>query len=193
MDDGDNMMKGTPLYLTSKISAGSKISVFIDRKSYSKKTQYMSRLDVVKKLFDSFVNRSIAYSFNSAIGLMSFSTKSKLECDISPFYETFRNDMEKLKTSGSTALYESLKDAGEKLIAWKNMDLDKRKNAVLRVICLSDGYDTGNSYTTKHEVEKKFLQNNIILDCIAIGSEYDDYLGKISKKIFQFFVNGPVG
>ena len=192
-ETGDNMVTGNVLHhssrLVSVVTEDTKVSIFKKRKFNHKKGNYLTRLDVVKKLFDSFVNRSIAYSFNTAIGLMSFNDSSNLECDISPFYETFRGNMDKLRTSGGTALYESLKDACTKLVAWKIADPEKRKTANLRIICLSDGASTDKKFGIKSEAERLCLQHGIILDCIAIGSEYDSYLGTISKKTGGYMFN----
>lgn len=188
-EDGDGVSKGQ-LLSPSLVPYDwtTKLSIFGDCEQYVKKTHYLSRLNVVKKLFDAFINRSIAYSFNTSIGLMSFSDKSKIECEMTPFYESFRDNMDNLTTKGATALYESLKCAAEKLIMWKEMDLEKRGGAKLRVICLSDGKDT-ESPNAKYQIETLFLKHNIILDCIVIGSDYENYLGAISKKTGGYMFN----
>jgi ubiquitin-protein ligase len=180
---GDGFQSGKIFGSYNTFTEGMKIAILPSSNHYGNiETHYLSRLDVVKKLFDSFINRCIAYSFNTAIGLISFSTKSEVECEISPFYETFRNNLDNLYAEGETALYNAIKDASEKLILWKKADLEKRGKANLRIICLSDGHDTESSYDTKYDIEKILVSNKIILDCIAIGSEYDTNLGSLSKK-----------
>lgn len=166
------------------------LSVIGDRKTFSgnNSKKYLSRLDIVKKLFDSFVNRSNAYSFNTAIGLISFSNKSKVECEMTPFYESFRDHVDKLRTDGSTALYEALSDASDNLVKWKMADMNKRSRAKLRVICLSDGSNTENSVSSIN-IEKKFMEQNITLDCIVIGSDFDDKLSHISRKTGGYIFN----
>jgi len=192
-DNGDGIYKGYKLSNENKITNFTDLS-FFDKQIPSSVKNYLTRLDVVKKLFNAFINRSIAYSFNTAIGLMSFSNESKLECELTPFYESFRDKMDTLKTNGATALYASLKDAVDKLVVWREADLEKRGQAKLRVICLSDGKDTGLS-TMKYQVEKLFKHHGVILDCIVIGSDYDNYIGTISKKtngyVFGGFTTNP--
>ena len=187
-DTGDSISSGQLLLPSTGLWNDTTISIFDNEKIRTNSRHYMTRLGIVKKLFDAFINRSIAYSFNTAIGLMSFSDKSKLECDITPFYESFRDKMDSLDTNGATALYESLKDAIHKLVMWREADLDKRKNAKLRVICLSDGKDTGLT-NIKLQVETLFIKHNIILDCIVIGDDYDTYIGEISKKTGGYMFN----
>jgi len=188
--DGDGTYRGillagaTNFYNCNNIT----LKIFTDQTPHLKKTHYLSRLDVVKKLFDAFINRSIAYSFNTAIGLMSFSDKSKVECEITPFYESFRDRMDSLHTNGGTALYETLQNAMEKLTLWKNADEEKRSNARLRIICLSDGKDTQNSHFI-YNIKNSLIMNNIVLDSIVIGSDFDNYLGKLSKESKGYIFN----
>ena len=161
---------------------------FFKGKKLTTTKNYLTRLDVVKKLFDAFINRSIAYSFNTAIGLMSFSDKSKLECEMTPFYESFRDKMDELDTNGETALYESLNDAIGKLVIWREADLEKRKNAKLRIICLSDGKDSG-LVNIKYQIASLLTKHSIKLDFIAIGQDYETHLGDISKKTGGYMFN----
>lgn len=192
VDDGDNVMRGCRLMPSSRlhmINESDKLYQRENRLTHKnvKKINYFTRLDVVKKLFDAFTNRSIAYAFPNCIGLQSFSSDTKLECPISPYFETFRTHVDDLTENGSTALYKALKDAADHLIEWRKGDMAKRGNAKLRVVCLSDGKNT--EYQTKTEIEQLFLGNNIILDCIVIGDDYDSFLGFLSKKTNGYVFN----
>jgi len=180
---GDGYVSGTlisPYQKLVNLGDEKKISLF-KKKVGNNKHNYLTRLDVVKKLFDSFINRSIAYSFNTAIGLISFSDASKVECEISPYYESFRDNINGLKAYGATALFGSLKEASTKLLDWKKADLEKRKDAKLRIICLTDGFSTDQNPRTILQTNSLLSDNNIILDCITIGSEFDVSLSKLSK------------
>jgi len=159
-----------------------------EKTTFSKECHYMTRLDVVKKLFDAFINRTNAYAFNTAIGLISFSDKSEIECEITPYYESFREKVNKLKTDGSTAMFSALFDAADKLTSWKKADLEKRSGAKLRVVCLSDGKDTASSKSI-YEVNRLFGKQNIILDVIVIGSDYDRAMIDFSWNTGGFMFN----
>ena len=184
---GDNFSTGQLLSSTQRIAnlASAQFHIFSNvdpvRRRMKKDKHHLSRLDVVKKLFDSFINRSIAYSFNTAIGLMSFSDKSKVECEMTPYYECFREKVDELTTSGATALYDCLKEASEKLTIWKQGDA-KRREARLRIVCLTDGKDTNSTARIKSQVEALLMRQNIILDCIMITDDYDRSLCNISKR-----------
>jgi len=162
--------------------------ISIRKKSYPMNKHYLSRLDVVKKLFDAFINRSLAYSFNTAIGLISFNSICSMECEITPYYESFRDHIDSLDTNGGTAIYDAIKEAGEKLTAWKMTDSEKRGQAKLRIICLSDGQDT-ESKITKRQVMAFFRDKDITIDTIAIGSKYDNYLVDMSKQTRGYIFN----
>ena len=189
---GDGRMTG---HITSHIETfesivgdnNKKFYLFQKSNPYGIKTNCLTRLDICKKLFDSFVNRSIAYSFNTAIGLVSFSDVAKIECELTPYYESFRTNVDSLETNGGTALYDSLQVASEKLLVWKNVDKQKRQNAKLRIICLTDGHDTNS--TNKYGVESFITKNGIVFDCIAIGSDFDTNLCKISKTTGGYIFN----
>jgi ubiquitin-protein ligase len=191
VDDGDGFVRGLKLETSARLHTIQDSKLYQRKSNIShknvNKTNYLSRLDVVKKLFDAFINRSIAYSFNTSIGLMSFSDENKLECSMTPFYESFRDKMEELSEKGGTSLYKSLKDAATNLVTWKKGDLEKRGGAKLRVVCLSDGKNTDSQ--SKTEVERIFLGNDVILDCIVIGKDFDSFLGTLSKKTGGYVFN----
>jgi len=189
-DSGDGYIRGRTerCNMAMRYRQDFRLCFYKKSKVYDTSKNYMSRLTIVKKLFDAFINRSIAYSFNNSIGLMSFSDKAKIECEMTPFYENFRDKKDNLYTDGNTVLLEALYDATDKLVAWKNADKEKRGNAKLRIICLTDGKNTSSKYTSD-DISRKLVTNNIILDCIVIGSEYDYYLGLISQKTGGYMFN----
>lgn len=188
-DSGDGFSTGNKLTMNSKEWVDASSEFYLNKKSSCGKSKnYLSRLDVVKKLFDSFINRSIAYSFNTAIGLMSFGNDHQMECEMTPFYESFRDKMGDLDTKGATALYAALKMAAKKLVQWRGADIEKRGNAKLRIICLSDGKDTGMP-STFSEAQALFMKHHIILDCIVIGSEHDEKMGKLCTMTNGYMFN----
>lgn len=155
---------------------------FINQIPSDSEGNYFSRLDVVKNLFDAYVNRAIAYNFNTGIGLMSFSDKSDFICPITQAYEDFRGAIEDLETSGNTALYQCIEQAIENLLDWKNKDLEKRGDSKLRIICLTDGEDTTKSSSSRvREIKCRLKQESIILDCILIGDKCDKNLVALAR------------
>ena len=146
----------------------------------------MTRLDVVKRLFDAYIDRSIAYSFKTSVGLMSFGTEAKLVCHITPFYECFREKMDLLNCDGETALYDCVYDAATHLAEWKKAKPAYRSKAKLRIICLTDGCESGVSKKTCSDINKILAKTNATLDCIAIGNNSVDWDFKSTINGYKF-------
>ena len=49
----------------------------------------LTRLDAVKSLFNSFVDRSLAYQLPHVVGLVLFGTRARIECPITEAFELF--------------------------------------------------------------------------------------------------------
>ena len=181
-EDGDRMYRGKLLESFSAICEDMTMHIFPGSIRLENQTSYFSRLDVVKKLFGAYIDRSIAYNPNTVIGLMSFSDTSKVVCPLTPYYEVFRDEMDNLDVSGGTALYNCLSQATDELQKWRALDLERRSCTKLRIICLTDGNDSTNFPTQKIQAIKNvFNDNKVTLDCIFIGNEYDRDLISIAK------------
>jgi hypothetical protein len=68
---------------------------------------YLSRLDVLKQTFDAFVNRVLAYNFQTHIGLITFGTTASLSQGITHTIENFRHQLNDATAEGDTALWNS--------------------------------------------------------------------------------------
>ena len=66
----------------------------------------LTRMEAVKELFDAFINRSIAYNYPTAIGLVPFSTDvpEADEIEITPSYEDFREEIQDMEAAGEACL-----------------------------------------------------------------------------------------
>ena len=193
---GDNMYTGSIISYNNPFTEDTTIHIFNELSSRSGGSKnYFSRLDIVKKLFDAFINRSIAYGFNTAVGLMSFNNTCQLVCPITSLYENFRDNLNDLETNGGTALYDCVSDAITHLVDWKKptKDLDdseKKSESKLRIICLSDGADTSNvSRDKKIEIKSMLKEHSITLDCIVIGDDYDTELISMSSGTNGYMFN----
>ncbi len=107
----------------------------------------LSRLETVKQLFHAFVNRSEAYGYAHAIGLICFGATARMTCQLTPLFERFRDHVDSAKASGDTCLYDAIVAAAAALRAYAQT----RPGCLLRVVCLSDGADTC-SRTTAYQV-----------------------------------------
>lgn len=178
---GDNFFTANKISPNSKFSESTTIHLFEEFCGKTTKSFSFRRLDIVKYLFDAFINRSISYSLNTCIGLMSFNDKSSLVCEMTPYYENFREKLESLNAHGGTALYDCIGSAIENLNKWKLSD-DKRVNTKLRIICLTDGIDSSSS-VSMDSVSSALQKNKIIMDTITIGEGCNNYaVGNITRR-----------
>jgi hypothetical protein len=70
-------------------------------------SKYLSRLDVLKQTFDAFINRVLAYNFQTHIGLVTFGTTASLSQSITHAIENFRHQLNNANAEGDTALWNS--------------------------------------------------------------------------------------
>ncbi|KAL2421897.1 hypothetical protein ABEF95_001684 [Exophiala dermatitidis] len=102
-----------------------------------------SRMAVTKQVFGALINRLIAYTFPTQVGLVTFGTKAKMSQKLTDVVENFRRAVEKMEGRGKTALWDALALASDHMeeVAQQYPDAAKR------IICLSDGEDTGSKLT----------------------------------------------
>jgi hypothetical protein len=67
----------------------------------------LSRLDVLKQTFDAFINRVLAYNFQTHVGLVTFGTTASLSQGITHAIENFRHQLNNSTAEGDTALWNS--------------------------------------------------------------------------------------
>ncbi len=147
----------------------------------------LSRLETVKQLFHSFINKSVAYDYPIHIGLQTFGNDVELKCGLTPFYENFRDTIDSIEAKGNTALFECISQATQRLLVWKEL----HPNANLRILCLSDGQD--HSKFDKDgkggllQICRDLQKHKIILDVVQIGNDIDTHLRGMSYLSSGFF------
>jgi uncharacterized protein YegL len=141
------------------------------RSRSSKKRDTLSRLDVLKQMFDAYVNRLLAYNFQTHLGLVTFSTKSSVFQKITNAIEQFRHKLNNMNASGDTAIWDSIALAQDQLQEYAK----QYPNAKLRIICISDGEDN-KSKTRAYSLPSSLFRNGIVVDsfCLGEGNENTD-------------------
>lgn len=71
-----------------------------------RKRDTLSCLDVLKQIFDAFINRTLAYNYQTHIGLVTFSTKASVSQEITHVIENFRHSLNNMTAKGDTALWD---------------------------------------------------------------------------------------
>ena len=98
------------------------------RKPSKREITELTRMEAAKSLFTAFANRSIAYNYPTAVGLIPFDSEVHVEnCDITLSYEDFIEDVENLQAGGDTKLFDAIHEAGQKLLEWKQRTVSRRK------------------------------------------------------------------
>ncbi|KAF2824079.1 hypothetical protein CC86DRAFT_421855 [Ophiobolus disseminans] len=135
----------------------------------------LSRLDVLKQMFDAFINRLLAYNFKTHVGLITFGTKASVSQGITNAVENFRHKLNSMAPSGDTAIWDSIALAQDQLQDYT----EQYPNAKLRIICISDGEDN-KSQQDLVNVASRLWRHGIVLDCFCLGNASNEDLQTMS-------------
>ncbi|AWP03881.1 putative bifunctional E2/E3 enzyme R795-like [Scophthalmus maximus] len=156
------------------------ILVLIDTSSSMEEDCYgntgIKKINAVKELFDNFASRSMAYDFYHVIGLVKFDSMVKTLHTFTENLEKFKEHIRNLEPQGCTLLYDALRRGLSELEGVKTKFPDCR----LRIMCLTDGNDSGSSIEPV-AVTAKLLQSDIIVDSILLGNVDNNMLHGISN------------
>ena len=100
------------------------------------------QLQVVKQIFEVFIDRTLAYNYSNHIGLIMFCGTPTVSQKITGIVEDFRSAVQGLTTGGSTAIWNALKLAESNLNEYASSYPKARK----RIVCLTDGENNSSSY-----------------------------------------------
>jgi ubiquitin-protein ligase len=144
------------------------------------KENVLSRLDVLKQMFEALINKILAYGYNKThIGLITFSTKATVAMPISHVVENFRRATNDMQGKGDTALFDALALAQDQVSEYGA----RYPNAKKRIICISDGADTKSNLNTAEGVAWKLFHHDVALDSICLGDEENTMLWAISDTL----------
>ena len=135
----------------------------------------LSRLDVLKQMFDAFINRVLAYNFQTHVGLVTFGTKASVSQSITHAVENFRHKLNNMTAAGDTAIWDSLALAQDQLQHYAK----KYPKAKLRIICISDGEDNKSKHTARG-LASDLSYGNIVVDSVCLGDAENDELKTLS-------------
>ena len=120
-------------------------------------------------MFDAFVNRLLAYNYQTHMGLITFQSSATVTQKITHAIENFRHKVNGMNAHGDTALWDALALANDQLSEYAQ----KFPNAKKRIICISDGEDT-KSKQRSSDVSWSLFQNKVVVDSFCLG--YEDNL-----------------
>ncbi|KAF8148358.1 hypothetical protein K438DRAFT_1989266 [Mycena galopus ATCC 62051] len=137
------------------------------------KSRHLSRLHLLKELFNVFLNR--ASSFDTSVSLVLGLVTSSEDQELTPIFENFRQQLDRKEAGGDTAIYEAL-DSARRMLTQYRPDL---KNLKKRIIIVSDGEDT-TSTTSPDEVCLALQRAGVVVDSVQVGPTSDPVLHSIS-------------
>ncbi|KAJ7581814.1 hypothetical protein C8J56DRAFT_1029289 [Mycena floridula] len=140
-------------------------------------SRYLTRLHLLKELFNVFVNRISSFDtkVSLVLGLVTFSDSAATKQQLTPIFENFRQELDNVSAQGDTAVYDALEKAGDMLVNFRPDMPDLRK----RIIIVTDGDDTSSVGDPK-DVCKVLVKHNIIVDSVQVGEDHDPTLHAIS-------------
>ena len=103
------------------------------------------------------------------------SDKARVDQEITPIFENFRQQLDHVSASGDTAVYDALDTARSMLSNYFRLVPNLRK----RIIIVSDGVDTCST-SSASEVCHALQKNGIIVDSVQVGRESDGTLHAVS-------------
>lgn len=136
----------------------------------------LTRLEVLKQMFEALINRMLAYNYKNHVGLVKFSSHAQVVMPISHVLENFRRATNELEAGGDTALWDALALAGDQIEQYAS----RYPSAKKRVVVISDGRDTKSVTNTSHSITSNLLRKGISVDSVSIGNEDNTDLRTLS-------------
>ena len=106
---------------------------------------------------------------------MTVSDKASVKQELTPIFECFRQQLEKVSAKGNTVVYDALDVARRMLMDFRS-DLPQLRK---RIIIVTDSGDTGSEASAK-DVCLALQRSGITVDSVQVGLQSDDKLHAIS-------------
>ncbi|EAY01343.1 Ubiquitin-conjugating enzyme family protein [Trichomonas vaginalis G3] len=133
-------------------------------------------LEIAKQCFKIIVNRAYEVGPLSLWGLYIFDTTPKIILPLSPIPNEFHRAVDTIRAWGCTALYRCIELAQDEINA-KVRQKPEFKNAIKRIIALTDGGDNEYHYKTNNHMQELadiangLVRDGIVFDYIELGDD----------------------
>ena len=107
--------------------------------------------------------------------LLTVSDKASVKQELTPIFESFRQQLDRVFAGGNTAVYDAL-DAARRMLMSYRSDLPLLRK---RIIIVTDGSDTGSEASAR-DVCHSLQKNSIVVDSVQVGNRSDNTLHAIS-------------
>ncbi|PIA90444.1 putative bifunctional E2/E3 enzyme [Cercospora beticola] len=154
-----------------------KVDVQAIRKTSSREAADLSRLDVLKQMFEAYINRSIAYGYKVHMGLVTFNTTAAVKTSLTHVIENFRNAISNMEAEGDTALWEAVALCHDQL----NEYAEKYPQAKKRIVVISDGDDTKSVFNNPAALTFNLREDKVVVDSVSLGNADSGDLRTLSQ------------
>ena len=137
-----------------------------------------------------------AYNFPHALGLVTFASDVRVDCDVTPLFEDFRDKVKNIQEKGDTKLWDAIGKAAEMLEQYGKTEAERRTSRkigaglptiALRIVVLSDGKDTKSTeFSDRPKLLQKLQNAKITVDSIQIGTETSRELLALSHASYPY-------
>ncbi|KAF8067680.1 hypothetical protein FPV67DRAFT_1669576 [Lyophyllum atratum] len=197
-DAGDGHRLGHRVYTTSDISQYATLECHewsrpqVASQVAREGSRSLTRLELLKELFNIFLNRVSSFdtSLSLVLGLVTFSDQAHVKQELTPIFENFRLELDKVTAAGNTAMYDALDVARSCLVNFRR-DLPHLRR---RIIIVSDGEDTSSTSSIK-EVGSALQRDDITVDSVQVGQLNSRVLHMFSAATggYRFFPQTSLG
>jgi Mg-chelatase subunit ChlD len=140
----------------------------------------ITRLAFAKQGIHTLIARTWAYRVGSCFGLVTFEDRVETPCELTYDMQEFENRLNEVKPTGKPHLWDALAQAATAHEAYHwderpgGAGDDHRRgrihpNAVLRIIVISDGEDSGSLARPEDVLTQRLLSLRIIVDAVIVS------------------------
>lgn len=144
-----------------------KVNLAIRRTHRNRQDSRLTRLDVLKQMFEAYINRTTAYGYKTHMGLVTFDTAASVKTSLTHVVENFRRSTSTMAASGDTSLWDALALCRDQLNEYSK----KYPGVKKRIIVISDGEDTKSESKNPGGLTFDLRNDKIIVDSGALGNQ----------------------
>ncbi|KAM3414997.1 hypothetical protein BST61_g10134 [Cercospora zeina] len=154
-----------------------KVDIQDRRNLGSRQRATLSRLDVLKQMFEAYINRSIAYGYKVHMGLVTFQSTAAVDTPLTHVIENFRNAISDMSANGDTTLWDAVALCQDQLEQYA----EKYPLAQKRIIVISDGDDTKSVSSSPAGLTFHLRNDKVVVDSVALGNSNSKDLRTLSQ------------
>ncbi len=149
------------------------VSGSMETKTALAKHAVLDRREISKAFFGAFIDKEIAYQYPHALGLVTFGDRVTVDLPISRDFESFASLFGQISNlQPATHLLDGVVKSAELISAYcKENAKELAKDYKCRILCLSDGEDSGSKFSLAQALES-LQKAHCVFDSIPIEGSH---------------------